>query len=129
MVLDYYQVSMQYRQLQRLLKTTADGTPFNNLTLLAVRGFSVVVKNEFDQPMALLEAYLRRSVPVILSVNTAYLPYWAEETDHAVVAAGIDATSVALFDPWFPDAPKVVARVHVESAWLESTFLYGVITR
>ncbi|MCE7986526.1 MAG: hypothetical protein DYG89_35590 [Caldilinea sp. CFX5] len=59
MVLDYYQASMQYRQLQRLLKTTADGTPFNNLTLLAACGFSVVVKNEFDQPMALLEAYIR----------------------------------------------------------------------
>lgn len=77
----------------------------------------------------LLEMYIGRSVPVILSMDTAHLPYWTEATDHAVVVAGIDGEFVALFDPWFPDAPKVVERVHVESAWLESAFLYGVITK
>ena len=50
-------------------------------------GLSVVVANEFDQPMALLETYVARSVPVILSVDTAHLPYWTEATDHAVVVA------------------------------------------
>jgi len=69
------------------------------------------------------------SIPVILSVGTAYLPYWTEDTDHAVVVAGMDANSVALHDPWFPTAPQVVERIQVESAWLESTFKYGVITR
>lgn len=129
MVLDYYRMGIQYQQLQRILKTTADGTPFTNLTLLATRSLAVVIENEFEQPLALLETYLARSVPIILSVDTAHLPYWTEETDHAVVAAGIDGDFVALFDPWFPDAPKVVKRVYVESAWLESAFLYSVITK
>ena len=129
MLLDYYHVRLPYQQLQRILKTTSDGTPFNNLTFLAKHGLSIVVANEFDQPMALLEAYIGRSVPVILSVDTAHLPYWIEATDHAVVVVGINDEFVALFDPWFPDAPKVVERVHVESAWLESAFLYCAITK
>lgn len=128
-VLDYYRVKIRYERVRRLLRSLPDGTPFDNLTLLTSLGLGVLVANEFRQPMAMLNSYIIRSVPIILSVSTAYLPYWTEDTDHAVVVAGIDADSVALYDPWFPDAPKLVERIHLESAWLESAFKYGVITQ
>ena len=129
MVLGYYRVSIRYDRLRRLLKSAQDGTPFDNLAYLTTLGVAVTVANEFKQPMGLLDAYITRSIPIILSVSTAYLPYWTEDTDHAVLMAGIDANLVALYDPWFPTAPQMVERIYVESAWLESTFKYGVITR
>ena len=129
MILDYYGVNIRYRRLRQVLQSSEDGTPFDNLLHLTALGVAVTVANEFKDPMALLDASLQRTVPVILAVGTAYLSYWTEDTDHAVVVAGADAMSIALYDPWFPNAPQIVERVHVESAWLESAFKYGVIKK
>ena len=56
MVLGYYRVSIRYDRLRRLLKSAQDGTPFDNLAYLTTLGVSVIVANEFRQPMGLLDA-------------------------------------------------------------------------
>ena len=120
-------ISARYERLRRLLGSGEDGTPFANLERLSRLSTTVLVDNECGDPMALLDATLGRSIPVIVSVGTKYLPYWTESTDHAIVVAGIDTSTVSIYDPWFKDAPKIIERIHMESAWLESEFLYGAI--
>ncbi|MCB0079949.1 MAG: hypothetical protein KDE47_03420 [Caldilineaceae bacterium] len=132
MALDFVGVHIRYERLLQLLKVRqGSGASFLNLALLEshFNSLSVVIAREYDDPMGLLETYLVNSYPVIASVNTIDLPYWAgEAVDHAVVIAGLDEATLLIYDPWFT-APQTVASIQFESAWMRHTFLYAIITK
>ncbi|MEM7534699.1 MAG: cysteine peptidase family C39 domain-containing protein [Chloroflexota bacterium] len=129
MILTHFGINIRYRRLMRTLRAGEDGTPFHNLELLTQFKKSIQVKvgYEYIDPMGLVENYVTSGLPIVVAVDTEYLPYWDESTAHAVVVAGIDSTRISLYDPWFDEAPKTVERVQFESTWLERDYLYGVI--
>jgi len=85
MVLNYWGHSSRYHRLLKLLKITPDlGAPSSNLKRLESLGFSV----EYGQgSLDDLEACLAQGAPCIAFVDTAFLSYWYEPTQHAVVVA------------------------------------------
>jgi hypothetical protein len=66
--------------------------------------------------------------PIVL-LTTGDLPYWSEDTPHAVVVVGLDETSVYLNDPAFESAPQRASRGDSELAWLTRDQLMAVIRR
>lgn len=124
MVLDYLQIRVDYRRLTRLLRIQPHGAAFANLRYLITLGLHVDMGRG---DLAILRATIEAGSPVIAALDTAYLAYWAEKTDHAVVVAGMDATSVVLHDPDLPSGPRWVPIAQFESAWLEHDYLFAVV--
>jgi hypothetical protein len=51
-------------------------------------------------------------------VRTSELPYWDEDTPHAVVVIGMDDSSIYLLDPAYPDEiPVAVSLGDFSLAW------------
>lgn len=124
MVLDYLQVRVDYQRLTRLLRIRSHGAAFANLRHLTTLELHVDIGRG---DLAILRTTIEAGSPVIAALDTAYLSYWAEKTDHAVVVAGLDATNVVLHDPDLPTGPRWVPIVQFESAWLEHDYLYAVV--
>ncbi len=123
-VLDYLQVRVDYGRLTRLLRIQYHGAAFANLRHLASLGVHVDIGRG---DLAVLRSTIEAGLPVIVALDTAYLTYWAEKTDHAVAVVGVDATSVVLHDPDLPTGPRWVPIVQFESAWLEHDYLFAVV--
>lgn len=132
MVLEYLGIRIRYGRLKRLLKVQdLVGASFYNLRYLEVLNTSVTIR-AMDGNMEILHEYLANSHPVIAAIHTADLPYWATEpqfVDHAIVVSGIDEVAVAVHDPWFIEAPKVVEKTQFESAWLYREYSMAVIEK
>jgi uncharacterized protein YvpB len=75
-----------------------------------------------------LAAHLLHGEPCIVFLRTGELPYWQEDTGHAVVLVGMDEDVVYLNDPAFAQAPQRVSRGDFLLAWLEFDYDYAVIT-
>lgn len=125
MALNYLGVQVQYNRLLRLLRVRDAGASFFNLRALEPLGVSVLLaEGDMDQ----LDTHLADGYPVIASVDTVDLPHWNNEsTFHAVVVVGNDVGMIALHDPAFADAPKIVERISFESAWLRREYVYAAI--
>ena len=88
MVLQYLDRGMDYSALVQLLKIRNFGAPASNIRFLEQLGFSVTYSvTDVDGLFRMLE----HGEPVIAFVRTGDLPYWAHETDHAVIVVGYDA--------------------------------------
>ena len=124
MILDYLQVRVDYRRLIRLLRIRAYGAAFSNLRLLESLGLRVEIGRG---DLEMLRSIIEMGSPVIVALDTAYLSYWAEKTDHAIVVVGVDADMVIVHDPDLPEGPRWVPAVQFESAWLEHDYRYAVI--
>lgn len=125
MVLEYWKRPVGYARLMALLGIQDFGAPSSNIQRLADLGLSVC----FSQgALADLEAHLARDEPCIVFLRTGELPYWTEDTGHAVVVVGLDSDSVYLNDPAFDRAPQRVSRGDFLLAWLEFDYDYAVIT-
>jgi len=124
MILDYLQVRVDYRRLIRLLRIRAYGAAFSNLRLLESLGLRVEIGRG---DLETLRSIIEMGSPVIVALDTAYLSYWAEKTDHAIVVVGVDADMVIVHDPDLPEGPRWVPTVQFESAWLEHDYRYAVI--
>lgn len=115
MVLMYLGRSVRYPRLLRLLVTKEHGTPFSNLRHLDQLGVQVTIApGTLDQ----LYDHLRHNRPCIVSVQTAELPHWEEQTDHAVVVVGMDSQYIYVNDPAFEIAPILVPLGDFDLAWL-----------
>lgn len=128
MVLEYIGVQVCYNRLLRLLQVDASeaGASFYQLAQLQSLGVKV---NIGDGHMGVVEAHLARQQPLIASVDTRELRYWnGLWRFHAVVVVGMAADTVLLNDPAFANAPQVVNRTEIESAWLEHEYVYAAIT-
>jgi ABC-type bacteriocin/lantibiotic exporter with double-glycine peptidase domain len=124
MVLAYRHVPVSYRRLLRLLKTTPYGAFSSNIRELKQLGITVLYQ---QGSLEELGNHLNNDRPAIAFVKTYQLPYWNEETDHAVVVVGLDDTHIYVNDPAFPNAPTLVSRGDFELAWLEWDELYAVL--
>ena len=83
MVLAYLGVSVAYGRLLKLLRVkTQIGAPASNIRNLKKLGLDVIYQ---QGTLAELHHHLTSHRPCIAFVKTSELPYWAEQTNHAVV--------------------------------------------
>lgn len=91
--------------------------------------------------LSLLGSSIDRGIPVIVAVETQYLPYWShpvhgrtQSVRHAVVVVGMDGpasaadSTIYLNDPAFDHAPQSVRLDWFHLAWLERDYQYAVIS-
>lgn len=124
MVLAYYHVSISYARLLRLLGVRSYGTSFSRLRKLEAVGLSVLITRG---DLASLRRHLEGGSPVIAAVNTAPLPYWDDDTAHAVVVVGLEQDMVLINDPEFEQAPRAVPLDAFLLGWLEHDYRYAVL--
>jgi hypothetical protein len=111
--------------LSNLLQTRKQlGTPASNILKLKQLGINVVYE---QGTLNKLHHHLANNRPCIVFVKTGELPYWAQDTDHAIVVVGLDDEFVYLNDPAFPAAPTQVSHGDFELAWQERDEFYAVI--
>ncbi|MEK7442691.1 MAG: C39 family peptidase [Chloroflexota bacterium] len=115
-----------YKRLVALLEITEAGTASSKIKNLEQLDVVVVYKQgTFSE----IQSRLDSNHPCIVFVQTRELPYWSEDTGHALLVVGLDDDSVYVNDPAFPDAPIQISRGDFDLAWLEFDELYAVLTR
>jgi len=125
MVLEYWKRPVDYSRLIAVLGIQDFGAPSSNIQRVVNLGFAV----KFGQgTLADLQTHLQRGEPCIVFLRTGELPYWTEDTGHAVVIVGMDADSVYVNDPAFDQAPQRVSHDELLLAWLDFDYDYAVIT-
>src|SRR5262245_11098177 len=103
MMLNYLGHSVNYDKLLKLLRVRTDiGAPASIIRQLETLAVTVIYKQGNWEE---LQAHLENNRPCMTLVKTSELPYWAEESDHAVIVIGLDDELIYLNDPVFPDAP------------------------
>jgi ABC-type bacteriocin/lantibiotic exporter with double-glycine peptidase domain len=115
MVLAYLGKPQMRQGIAEVLRTRPFDTPVENILKLESLGFKVQLA---ELSLTDIVQYLQNNRPVIAFVNTLDLPYWNEDTDHAVVVVGADDTMVYLNDPFFKDAPQPVTHTAFELSLL-----------
>ena len=124
MVLDLVQLPIEYEQLLRLLGIRYYGAAFSNLRNLEAVGVSVTIaRYDVDD----LKSHLESGLPVIVALNTWPLPYWEDDTAHAVIVIGLEENDVLLNDPALEQAPQVVPLDTFLMGWLEQDCRCGVL--
>lgn len=124
MVLDFLHSSIEYEQSLRLLGIRYFGAAFSNLRNLGSLGVAVTIdKGSVDS----LKRYLASGSPVIVALNTSPLPYWEDDTAHAVVVVGLEQNTVLINDPAFEQAPQIVPLNAFLLGWLEQDYRYAVL--
>ena len=127
MLLQYFEIQVDYRRLLRILGTGEAGTPFPNLERLQALGLFVQV-NSYGR-LSIFESYIELGIPIIVAVRTWALPHWLSvDTEHAVVVVGLDEENVYLNDPFFADAPIPVKIDYFLSAWADRDEQYAIIS-
>lgn len=125
MVLKYLAAPRAYPRLLRALHIDKRvGAPFPNIQRLEKLGITVVFR---QGSLVQLYKFLQNGWPVIIPVKTGQLPYWQEDTDHAIVVVGMDEQSVYINDPAFVTAPIPVSHGNLDLAWLERNEYYAVL--
>lgn len=107
MVLAHLGVTVSQAELNRLFELTPLGVPLSRLQRLA-QPYKVQATIHKAGNLTDLQQAIAQNSPPIVFVHTGQLSYWSEETQHAVVVAGYDGSTLLLNDPAFPDAPKQV---------------------
>ena len=93
------------------------GTPTRNVARLAAPGIRIrYIAN--GSPEQIQQCLTREEVP-ILFVRTSELPYWEEDTAHAVLVVGLDADFIFVHDPAFEQAPIPIPIDDFLLAWYE----------
>jgi ABC-type bacteriocin/lantibiotic exporter with double-glycine peptidase domain len=87
----------------------------------------LAVTHTEGEPSHLLAA-LGQGHPIILNVMTRQLPYWSEDTYHALVFTGIEGNLATVNDPAFGQ-PIMVSFAELVLAWDDAANLYTVLTR
>lgn len=124
MVCAYWRRPVFQGDLARWLRTTEIGTPARNLARLQEQGFDV---SYLEGSLAYVTELLDAGQPCILFVRTGELSYWAVDTAHAIVLAGIDAGQAYLFDPAVQQAPQIVTVDELMLAWSGFDFAMGTL--
>jgi hypothetical protein len=93
------------------------GTSSRNIVRLAAFGVEVQWKKE--HAMGDLQQAIANAETPVAFLRTGELPYWEQDTPHAVVIVGIDRGTIYLNDPAFENAPIPVLVGDYELAWDE----------
>ena len=116
--------------LARALGTVPDvGTPISAVTSLTARIRQLRALNITFHPNGEpedLERALDRGIPPILRVITGQLPYWSENTPHAVVLVGLQEGIATVNDPAF-DEPQHLSFGDLCLAWDNGGYNYVLI--
>src|ERR1051325_5891287 len=117
MVLAHYGDLRAEAELRTLLDTQPTGTRAGNVMRLSSPDFEVYLS-----PSNLLELQqvLAANQPPIVFLQTGTLEYWSMDIFHTAVLVGIDATTVALNDPYFATAPQTTSLQSFEKAWAQT---------
>src|SRR5205085_7072716 len=70
--------------------------------------------------LAELQKVLADQQPAIVFLKTGSLAYWSMDIFHTAVLIGLDATTVALNDPYFATAPQTISLQSFEKSWAET---------
>ncbi len=126
MVAAYLEQPLMQADIARWLETQLVGTPASRIQRLERRGFKVTYSTGSQ---AELESWLAQGVPPILFIRTGALSYWAVDTPHAVVLAGLAGEEATVFDPGIETAPMTVARNELLLAWSFFDYAYAVLEK
>jgi hypothetical protein len=126
MVLAYWGIERNQADLAKQLQLiTGVGTPSNRVRVLASKTLEVFYG---EGQLADLQLALAAGNPPIVMVHTSQLPYWEQDTPHAVVLLGMDEGSVVINDPGRTEALISISLGDFELAWDELANLYALIT-
>jgi hypothetical protein len=100
MLLAYLEQPALQEDIARLIGTRSWGTPASNILRLTSWGFHVYYGTA---SLYSLQAYLEAGIAAIAFVRTSELPYYEDDTPHAVVVIGLDANVIYLLDPAYQD--------------------------
>ncbi len=101
------------------------GTPASNIRRLTAWGLVVEYRSGSLEELA---AAVSAGNPSIVFVRTSELPYWREDTPHAVVVVGLDEAHVYLLDPAYPEETPVEVTVgDFALAWSHFEQTYALI--
>src|ERR1700720_4641253 len=106
MVLAHCGDSRTEAELRLLLDTQPTGTRAGNLMRLSGSAFEVYLR---PSNLVELQKVLADNQPPIVFQKTGALEYWSMDIFHTVVLVGLDSTTVALNDPYFPTAPQTTS--------------------
>ena len=124
MALEFFGYTTSEAKLARRLGTQPFGTPAPNLQRLEKIGFEVIYEST---TLARLRTSLESGFPCLVFVRTGNLPYWDEDTAHAMVAIGIDNEVIYVNDPAFDIAPQTIPLDYFLLAWSEFDHRCAVI--
>ncbi len=125
MLLKHLGVSVEYDHLLRLFGTQHFGTFSSQIRKLESLNLIVIYKHgTFDE----LAEHLANNRPCIAFVMTGELPYWIDNTSHAVVVVGLDDDFIYLHDPDFKQDIQV-PRGDFDLAWLKWDEYYATFKR
>lgn len=125
LVLAYWNKPIPYNKLLQILAIEEYGAPSSNIRFLDRLGVNVTLS---QGDLNDLDVHLQNGRPCIVFVRTRELPYWQDDTGHAVVVIGLDESKVHLLDPAFTDSPRHVSQGDFLLAWLDFNYDYAVIT-
>lgn len=119
MLLDYHGIfGISEAELRRILKTKPKGTHlFNLLFLRDEKRWNLDVEISAGTPDELYANISLYKIPIIVFVNTEFLPHWDEAAYHVVLVVGYDDESVIINDPFFDKDEVRVPVTDFFKAW------------
>lgn len=127
MVLAYLEQPALHEDIARQIGARPAGVPASNIRRLAAWGLNI----QFGQgSLNELADAVAKGHPPIIFLRTSELPYWREDTPHAVVLVDLDPESASLLDPAYEDETPVKVNVgDFLLAWSHFDMMYALITR
>lgn len=126
MLLTYLGLSVTYGQLCKILQVRSGiGAPAFHIR--ALTSFGVTVTYEAGT-LDVLHQHLINNQPSIAFVEAGQLPYWDENSSHAVVVVGMEEKNMYLNDPALNRGPVRVSQGDFDLAWLEQDEFYATIS-
>jgi ABC-type bacteriocin/lantibiotic exporter with double-glycine peptidase domain len=104
-------------ELRLLLDTQPTGTRAGNMMRLSGPAFEVYLR---PSNLVELEKALADNQPPIVFLKTGSLEYWSMDIFHTAMLIGLDTTTAAFDDPYFPTAPKTTSLESFEKAWAQT---------
>jgi hypothetical protein len=127
MVLAYLEQPVFQEDIARQIGAQPWGTPASNIRRLAAWGLRV---HYATASLSDLQTRLAAGIAPIVFVRTSELPYWHEDTPHAVVVIGLDTDTIYLLDPAYAvEVPVAVSLGDFSLAWSYSDQAMAVIEK
>lgn len=128
MVLAHLEQPALHEDIARQIRARPFGVPVSNILRLAAWDLQVYLGQ--GSLGVLADALAKGHAPIIF-LRTGELPYWQEDTPHAVVLVGLDqdAETAFLLDPAYEHAtPVAVSLGDLVLAWSHFDMVYAVIS-
>ncbi len=130
-MLDYHGISgVSEAELRRILKTKPKGTHLINLLFLKdEKRWNLDVELSQSTPAELFTTISTVRVPVIVFVDTAYLPHWDETAAHVVLVVGYDEKNIIINDPIMDNKELHIPATMFFNAWGKNQYYMIVIKK